>query len=146
RPLAVSSVSTPPGPADRRVPLPQPGACVQIDAADDGCDWELDWPGMLYAPVAMPGQRPLGLVLVGSRTPHWYTQHEIDYVAALGTTLSGLMLSLSGPLTRLTGREAGVARLVGQGLSLAEVATALEIGLEEARAHVGRVLRKLSLR
>ncbi len=85
----------------------------------------------------MPGQRPLGLVIV---------QPEVDYVAALGVTVSGLVLSLSGPLTRLTERELEAARLIAQGLSLPETSAALHVGLEEARALVGSVLRKLSLR
>lgn len=109
-------------------------------------DWELDWPALLYAPVGMPGQRPVGLLIVGARDDHWYQQHEIDYAAALGVTLSGLVLALSGPLTRLDDRELEAARLIAQGFSLAE--TSIAIGLEhgEARDLVDRVLRKLSVR
>lgn len=128
RPLAVSSI------AEAAEPAGQPA------------DWELDWPALLYAPVGLPGQRPVGLLLVGSRLRHWYSQHEVDYVAALGISLSGLVLALGGPLTRLGERELEAARLVAQGLSLAEMSTALGTDPEEARLLMGRVLRKLSLR
>jgi DNA-binding CsgD family transcriptional regulator len=128
RPLTVSAVvehGEPPGPP---------------------ADWELDWPALLYAPVGLPGQRPVGLLIVGSRVHHWYSQQEIDYVAALGVTLSGLVLSLSGRLTRLTERELEAARLIAQGLSLSETSAALRVDPEETRTLVGHVLRKLSLR
>src|SRR5258708_6045540 len=42
-------------------------------------DWEMDWPALLYAPVGLPGRRPVGLLIVGARTGHWYHQQEIDY-------------------------------------------------------------------
>lgn len=128
RPLTVSSVAMHAGPPD----LP--------------ADWELDWPALLYSPVGMPGQRPLGLLIVGARTLHWYQQHEVDYVAALGVTMTGLVLSLNGPLTRLTRREQEAARLIAQGLSVPETAAALHVGLDDARGLVAGVLRKLSLR
>src|SRR5262249_23585357 len=83
-------------------------------------DWELDWPALLYAPVGMPGQRPLGLLVVGARGDHWYRQQEIDYAAALGVALTGLVLATAGPLSRLNRRELQAAHLVAQGLSLAE--------------------------
>jgi DNA-binding CsgD family transcriptional regulator len=109
-------------------------------------DWEMDWPALLYAPVGLPAQRPAGLLVVGSRTDHWYQQPEIDYVAALGVTLSSLVLALGGPLTRLDQRELAMARLIAQGCSVAETSTALHLGLDEARELVGGVLRKLALR
>lgn len=109
-------------------------------------DWELDWSALLYAPVGMPGQRPVGLLVVGARASHWYQQEEIEYAAALGVTLTGLVLALGGPLTRLTERERQAARVIAQGLSLPEVAAALGLTADEARATVDRVLRKLSLR
>src|SRR2546423_600961 len=40
--------------------------------AEVGADWELDWPALLYAPVGMPRQRPIGLLVVGSQRDHWY--------------------------------------------------------------------------
>jgi len=56
------------------------------------------------------------------------------------------MLSLGGPLTRLSQRELAVARLIAQGLSLTETSAALQVELDAARGLVGRVLRKLALR
>ena len=129
RPLTVSSLGT----ASGEPPEPAP-------------DWELDWPALLYAPVGMPGQRPLGLLVIGSRTPHWYQQREVDYAAALGVTLTGLVLALGGPLTRLSDRERQTAHLIAQGLSLPETSIALRLGLDEARDLVDTVLRKLSVR
>jgi DNA-binding CsgD family transcriptional regulator len=128
RPLSVASVVS--GPAEPGRPA----------------DWELDWPALLYAPVGLPSQRPIGLLLVGSRCDHWYQQHEADYLAALGVSLSGLVLTLSGPLTRLNRRELDVARLIAQGLSISETSAALKVGVDDARDLVGTVLRKLSLR
>jgi DNA-binding CsgD family transcriptional regulator len=109
-------------------------------------DWEMDWSALLYAPVGMPGQRPVGLLVVGARTSHWYQQQEIEYTAALGVTLTGVVLALSGPLARLSERELEAARLIAQGLSVAETSVALRLGADEARALVDRVLRKLSVR
>jgi DNA-binding CsgD family transcriptional regulator len=131
RPLTVASIPGVAEPPPQSAPAP---------------DWELDWPALLYAPVGMPGRRPLGLLVLGSRDHHWYTQPEIDYAAALGVTLSGLLLPHGGPLTRLGGRELAVARLVAEGLSLTETAAAMDVDLDEARALVGRVLRRLSVR
>jgi hypothetical protein len=128
RPLTVSSL----------------GAAEQAPEARP--DWELDWPALLYAPVGMPGRRPVGLLVMGSRRPHWYQQHEIDYAAALGVTLTGLVLALGGPLTRLSDRERRTAHLIAQGLSLPETSAALRLGLDEARDLVDTVLRKLSVR
>jgi len=109
-------------------------------------DWELDWPALLYAPVGMPARRPIGLLVMGSRAEHWYQQQEVDYAAALGVTLTGLVLALGGPLTRLSDRERQTAHLIAQGLSLPETSVALRLGLDEARDLVDGVLRKLSVR
>jgi DNA-binding CsgD family transcriptional regulator len=113
---------------------------------DPRADWELDWPALLYAPVGMPARRPVGLLIMGSRAAHWYQQQEIDYAAALGVTLTGLVLALGGPLARLSDRERQTARLIAQGLSLPETSIALRLGLDEARDLVDGVLRKLSVR
>jgi DNA-binding CsgD family transcriptional regulator len=126
-------------------------ALVEADpgAADPGLgdpDWELDWPALLYAPVGMPRRRPVGLLVLGSRSQHWYSQEEIDYVGALGVTLTSLVLSLGGPLARLRGRERHTAQLVGQGLSAAEIAAALGVDRPGAQELVAQVLRKLALR
>jgi len=109
-------------------------------------DWEMDWATLLYSPVGMPGQRPVGLLILGSRTDHWYQQADVDYVAALAVTLTGLVLSLSGPLARLSRHELEAARLIAQGLSVPETSAALQLGMDEARRLVGCVLRKLALR
>ena len=131
RPLTVSSLG---------------GALPEPEATAAAADWELDWPAMLYAPVGLPARRPVGLLIIGSRTDHWYQQQEIDYAAALGVTLTGLVLALGGPLTRLSERERLTAQLIAQGLSLPETSIALRLGLDEARDLVDRVLRKLSVR
>lgn len=134
RPLTVSSLGTAPAAPSERCGTPEPP------------DWEMEWPALLYIPVGMPGQRPVGLLIAGARTGHWYRQREIDYAAALGVTLTGLVLALSGPLARLSRRELEVARLVAQGLSLPETSIALGLPPIAARDLVDRVLRKLSVR
>ena len=63
RPLAISTVSE-----------------IDVNALDD--DWELDWPAVLYAPVGVPGVRPVGLLIVATKRSHWYDQEEVDYVSA----------------------------------------------------------------
>lgn len=128
RPLAVSALIE-----------PEPGS-------DTGSDWEMTWPALLYAPVGMPRRRPVGLLLLGSQAEHWYSQEEIDYVAALAVTLTSLVLSLGGPLARLRGRERHTAQLVSQGLSAAEIAAALGVDRPSAQELVAQVLRKLALR
>jgi DNA-binding CsgD family transcriptional regulator len=109
-------------------------------------NWELDWPALLYAPVGMPGRRPVGLLILGSRNEHWYAQEEIDYVASLGITLTSMALSVGGPLNRLRGSERRTAQFLSQGLSAAEIAIALRTDRPAAQRLVARVLRKLALR
>jgi DNA-binding NarL/FixJ family response regulator len=47
---------------------------------------------------------------------------------------------------RLTGREGEVLRLMARGLSNAEIATELHLGIETVKTHVGNVLAKLGAR
>jgi hypothetical protein len=143
RPLTVSAVSSvSDGDPEVRPARPSADQPAQAEAAD----WELDWPALLYAPVGLPGRRPVGLLTVGCLTEHWYLQDEIDYVAGVGIALTSTVLSLDGPLARLASDERAAARLLGQGLSVPELAAALEVERAEARKLVGSVLRKLSLR
>jgi len=127
-------------------------AAGEEDAAGAGvpavtpADWELDWPALLYAPVGLPGRRPVGLLTVGCVTEHWYPQEEIDYAAGVAMSFTAAVLALDGPLARLASDERTAARLLGQGLSVPELAAALEVDRKEARELVGSVLRKLSLR
>lgn len=109
-------------------------------------DWEMNWPALLYAPVGMPRRRPTGLLVLGSQSEHWYCEDEIDYLAALGVSLTSTVLSLGGPVGRLRGRERWVAGLVSQGLSVSEIAVALGGDQAGAQQLVARALRKLSLR
>src|SRR3981081_3925726 len=54
----------------------QPPTVASIDAGAPHAprrqppDWELTWPALLYAPVGLPGRRPVGLLIVGSRSAH----------------------------------------------------------------------------
>jgi DNA-binding CsgD family transcriptional regulator len=122
-------------------------AVVELEPDPDGqADWELAWPALLYAPVGMPRRRPVGLLVLGSRREHWYSQDEIDYAASLAVTLTSLVLSLGGPLDRLRGSERHAAQLVSQGLSATEIACALGLDRASARQLLSRVLRKLALR
>jgi hypothetical protein len=147
RPLTVSAVSAAPagdGIADGEGEAPGPATVPSARGRDT--DWELDWSALLYAPVGLPGRRPVGLLTVGCLSAHWYPQEEIDYVAGLAVSLTSTVLSLDGPLARLASDERAAARLLGQGLSVPELAAALEVDLSEARELVASVLRKLSLR
>src|SRR5258708_16336371 len=82
-----------------------------------GYDWELDWPALLYAPVGEAGARPIGLLVLGSRRDHWYTDQDVDYATALGVTLTPLVAALRVPLGRLNDMEGVVPQLLGHGLS-----------------------------
>lgn len=139
RPLTVSAVAGgTDGCSARSAGPPGPAAAFH--------DWEMDWPALLYAPVGLPGRRPTGLLVLGARCSHWYRQEDVDYASALGVSLSGLVMAVAGPLTRLTDRELEAARLIAQGLSVPETSAALRLGVDDARRLVGCVLRKLSVR
>lgn len=113
--------------------------------AEDG-DWEMDWPALVYAPVGLPNTRPLGILIVGSRSEHWYTQDEIDFLAALAVTLTAAVSCVVGRLGRLSPRERRVAILLAEGFSDLEVARALGLDPMVAGRVVDDVLRKLAVR
>lgn len=117
-----------------------------VDPREHEDDWEVHWPAIVYAPVGIADTRPVGLMIVGSATQHWYTQFEIDYVAALGIALTAAVSCLTGPLGRLTPRERRFAILIADGLSDEEIASALELDEVAARRASGHILRKLALR
>jgi DNA-binding CsgD family transcriptional regulator len=108
-----------------------------------GYDWELDWPALLYAPVGDDGQRPTGLLIVGCRNDHWYSDEDIAYAIDLGTALAPLVAGLRGPLGRLNESEGEVAQLLSYGLSTQEIARAIQVDDGRSRTLVDSVTRKL---
>ena len=114
--------------------------------ADDGAkesDWELDWPALMYAPIGESNRRPVGLLIVGCRRDHWYSDQDVAYAEALGRSLAPMVTALRGPLGRLTEDETAVAHLLGHGFSSEEIGRAMGIHERQARAHIERVTRKL---
>jgi DNA-binding CsgD family transcriptional regulator len=109
----------------------------------NGYDWELDWPALLYAPVGEFGHRPIGLLTIGCRRDHWYTEEDIAYAHSLGMSLVTMVAALRGPLGRLNESEGEVAQLLSYGLSPAEVARAIRSDDRHARALVQNVKKKL---
>lgn len=109
-------------------------------------DWETEWPALIYAPVGIPRTRPVGILIVGSETEHWYMQDEIDYVSALGVTLTTAVSCLTGPLGRLAPAERKVALLMAEGMSDAEIARATGTTSTVVAKVTDSVLRKLSVR
>src|SRR6266581_1568233 len=85
-------------------------------------DWELDWPAILYAPVGELGQRPIGLLIVGCRRDHWYTEEDIANAHTLGISFAPMVAALRGPLSRFNERETAVAHLLSHGFSIEEIA------------------------
>jgi DNA-binding CsgD family transcriptional regulator len=108
-----------------------------------GYDWELDWPALLYAPVGEAGQRPIGLLILGCRHDHWYTEEDVTYAISLGAALAPLVAGLRGPLARLNESEGEVAQLLSYGLSTPEIARAIQADEVRSRALVEGVIRKL---
>jgi DNA-binding CsgD family transcriptional regulator len=109
-------------------------------------DWELDWPTILYAPVNDPGFRPVGLLIIGVRTPYWYEDEDLNYITAIAGSLTAFVTAAADPLRTLSRPERMVAYLLGEGLSSPEIARALRIDRSEAQQAVGNVLRKLKVR
>lgn len=116
---------------------------IENPSSSLGYDWELDWPALLYAPVGEVGQRPIGLLILGCRRDHWYTDEDATYAGSLGITLTPLVAALRGPLGRLNESEGEVAQLLSHGLSAQEIAQAIQVDDRKTRALVESVTRKL---
>lgn len=109
-----------------------------------GYDWELDWPAILYAPVGEFGQRPIGLLVLGCRRDHWYSDEDVSYAAVLGISLAPMVELLRGPLGRLSETEGEVAQLLSFGLSAQEIARAIQVDQRRAQELVDGVKRRLA--
>lgn len=116
---------------------------VEHPDPSDGYEWELDWPALLYAPVSEIGHRPIGLLTIGCRRDHWYTDEDIAYAHTLGMSLAPMVAALRGPLSRLNSGEGEVAQLLSYGLSPQEIARAIRTDDRHARTLVQNVKKKL---
>ena len=116
---------------------------VENEDATNEADWELDWPAILYAPVGEIGQRPIGLLIVGCRRDHWYTEDDIAHAHTLGISLAPMVAALRGPLSKCNESETAVAHLLSHGFSIDEVARAMNVTSHQARMLVDAVTRKL---
>lgn len=134
-------------PLSRRALYEQkPIAVNTVIEAEEGrseYDWELDWPCILYTPIGESGQRPIGLLIVGCRRDHWYSDEDVAYAHALGRSLAPMVAALRRPLGRLTEDETAVAHLLGHGFSSEEIARAMGTDERRARTMVDSVTRKL---
>jgi DNA-binding CsgD family transcriptional regulator len=108
-----------------------------------GYDWELDWPAILYAPVGQRGHRPIGLLIIGCRSDHWYPDDDVAYAQSLGYMVAPMVTALRGPMSRLTEAQSEVAHLLGYGLSAQEIARAIKVDDRLAHTLVDQVTRKL---
>ena len=111
----------------------------------NGYDWELDWPAVLYAPVGELGQRPVGLLTIGCRRDHWYSDADVHYAGSLGVTLAPMVEALRRPMGRLTELETEVMQLLSYGLSEPEIARAIKVSEQRAKVLVDDVTRKLRI-
>ncbi len=109
-----------------------------------GFDWELDWPAIIYAPVAAANQRPIGLLVLGCRRDYWYSDEDVLYASSIGVALAPLVANLRGPLGRMTDAEAEVVQLLSCGMSTSEVARAIKTDERRAQGLIDSVTRKLS--
>ncbi len=109
----------------------------------NGYHWELDWPALLYAPVGEIGHRPIGLLTVGCRRDHWYTEEDVAYAHTLGFSLASMVAALRGPMSRLNEVEGEVAQLLSCGLSPQEISRALRTDDRRANRLVHNVDRRL---
>ena len=108
-----------------------------------GYDWEIEWPAILYAPVGEIGHRPIGLLVVGCRRDHWYTEDDVAYAHSLGCILAPLVAAMKGPMNRLKAGEGEVLQLLSYGLSSSEIARAIRTDERRARELVDSVSKKL---
>lgn len=115
---------------------------IENPVTTTGYDWELDWPAILYAPVGEMDQRPIGLLTIGCRRDHWYTDEDVNYAYTLGFSLASLVAALRGPMSRLTESETEVAHLLSHGLSTQEIARAIHTSHGHARALADSVAKK----
>lgn len=116
---------------------------IEDPSPTNGYDWELDWPAILYAPIAELGRKPVGLLILGCRQDHWYTEEDVAYAHSVALTLTTLVTALRGPLGRLDEGEIEVAQLLSYGFSPFEIAQAIHVDERRARASVDNVTRKL---
>ena len=116
---------------------------VENEEASNESDWELDWPAILYAPVGELGQRPIGLLILGCRRDHWYSEEDIANAHTLGLSLAPMVSALRGPLSKCNESETAVAHLLSHGFSIDEIAKALNANNMQARMLVENVTRKL---
>ena len=115
----------------------------QNNESSSGYDWELDWPAILYAPVGERGHRPIGLLIIGCRSDHWYPDGDVAYAQSLGHMVAPMVTALRGPMSRLTEAQSEVAHLLSYGLSAQEIARAIKIDDRQARTLIDQVTRKL---
>jgi hypothetical protein len=118
---------------------------AQTDPAD-GFDWELDWPAIIYAPVAAEHERPIGLLVLGCRRDYWYSDDDVLYASTLGIALAPVVAALRAPFGRMTEAETEVAQLLSCEMSVPEIAHAMKTGDSRAHALVDSVTRKLDSR
>lgn len=114
--------------------------------ATGGFDWELDWPAIIYAPVAADHQRPIGLLVLGCRRDYWYSDEDVVYAANLGSALASIVATLRGPLGRMTEAESEVAQLLASNMSLPEIAQAVKADEARTQTLIDAVHRKLEPR
>src|SRR5215510_629085 len=120
-------------------------AVVEASSSGNEYDWELDWPALLYAPVVGIGQRPVGLLILGSRDDHWYSEEDVAYAHTLGVTLAPLVAALRRPLSHLNESELVVAQLLSHGFSDQEIARAMNADERTAKSLAEKVARRLQV-
>ena len=106
-------------------------------------DWELDWPAILYAPIGDMDRQPIGLLVIGCRQDHWYTEEDVAYAHTLGYNLAPLVTALKRPMSRLNESEGEVLQLLSYGLSSSEIARAIRTDDRRARVLVDQVSKKM---